>query len=199
MNKKLIVIIGVVVLTLGATTVAFAARMRCLDCEMGGGGGKMNLSNMPEVTAGAFGSVTVSNMNPLVAGGDLTGVGNPDVIISLKATAVVQGITCKNNGQQIVEAQPRTIFVEGLDILPSSDKRDKNGRTPFSVSNDGAEVGQLAPSLFCPNDNWNVTIDSLRWRGKAELKATQPDQTLILNYLCNQPDDLNQIYACTLQ
>jgi hypothetical protein len=153
------------------------------------------LSDIPTIKAGGFGSVTVANVSSLEGAGDLTGLGSTDASVSLEATAIVEGITCTNHGQQLVEAQPRTISLKNIKFIPRKDIT-KNGRASFSVTTSEDQVIILPPSLFCPNDNWDVTINQLLWRGTATLTAIQPDQTLTLKFDCEQPD-VNQPFTCT--
>jgi hypothetical protein len=137
-------------------------------------------------------------MSSLVGAGDLTGLGKPDVKVSLKATAVIEGVTCTNKGQQLVEAQPKTITIENIQLIPSK-SIDKNGRASFNVATSKSQITPLASGLFCPNNNWTATIDTLRWRGVTVLTAVQPDQTLTLNFNCNQPNDVTLPFNCTPQ
>ncbi len=144
------------------------------------------------------GTVNIINISPLISDGDLTGLGKTDATVGLKATAIIQGVTCTNNGQQLVDAHPKKITIDNIQVIPSK-SIDKNGRASFTLSTGQTQISQLSSTLFCPNKNWTATIDKLYWRGPAILTASQPDQTITLNFNCNQPDDITQPFSCTLQ
>jgi hypothetical protein len=94
----------------------------------------------------------------LNAAGELSGLGNGDVLVTLAATADVNA-TCTNEGQHQAPGQnPAPISVTGSQAIPEGEI--KNGNTPFNVTT-------LAPAPLipgapdCPNPNWEEEITDL--------------------------------------
>jgi hypothetical protein len=94
----------------------------------------------------------------LAAAGELSGLGNGDVLIAMEATANVTS-TCTNQGGNAAPGQnPAPITVLGATAIPGSEV--KNGNTPFTVATVPPDpVIPGAPD--CPNPNWTESIDDL--------------------------------------
>ena len=94
----------------------------------------------------------------LAAAGELSGLGNGDVLVTIEATANVIS-TCTNQGGNAAPGQnPAPITVFGATAIPSSEV--KNGNTPFTVATVPPDpVIPGAPD--CPNPNWTESIDDL--------------------------------------
>jgi hypothetical protein len=89
------------------------------------------------------------------AAGELSGLGNGDVLIDMVATADVVS-TCAN---QI-----------------------KNGNTPFSVASIPPDP-VIAGAPDCPNPNWTETIDDLLFTS-VTITVEQPAGTIVLTVTC---------------
>ena len=94
----------------------------------------------------------------LAAAGELSGLGNGDVLITLEATADVVS-TCTNQGGNAAPGQnPAPITVIGSVAIPDSEI--KNGNTPFAVAT--VPPNPIIPGApDCPNPNWTESIDDL--------------------------------------
>ncbi len=116
----------------------------------------------------------------LNASGELSGLGNGDVLVTLTATANVTS-TCTNNGNNPAPGQnPAPITVTGSQAIPAGEI--KNGTTPFNVSTEPpSPVIPGAPD--CPNPNWTESIDNLAFTS-ATITIEQPLGTVVLTVSC---------------
>jgi hypothetical protein len=116
----------------------------------------------------------------LAASGELAGLGNGDVQVTLTAQADVTA-TCNNQGGNQPPGQnPAPITVTGTQSIPESEI--KNGNTPFSlvtVAPDPVIPG--APD--CPNPNWTERIEDLAFTS-AVITVEQPPGTVVLTVTC---------------
>lgn len=117
----------------------------------------------------------------LEAAGELSGLGNGDVLVTLTATADVTA-TCSNpgSGNQAPGQNPAPITVTGSQAIPASEI--KNGNTPFDV------VTVAPPTVIpgapgCPNTQWTETITDLAFTS-ATITVEQPPGTLVLTVSC---------------
>jgi hypothetical protein len=117
----------------------------------------------------------------LRATGELSGLGNGDVLVTLTATADVTA-TCSNpgNANQAPGQNPAPITVTGSQAIPASEI--KNGNTPFNV------VTVAPPTVIpgapgCPNTSWTETITDLAFTS-ATITVEQPPGTLVLTVSC---------------
>ena len=116
----------------------------------------------------------------LTADGELSGLGNGDVLITMEATADVVS-TCTNQGGNAAPGQnPAPITVLGSVAIPEEEV--KNGNTPFLVYTIAPDpIIPGAPD--CPNTNWTETIDDLAFTS-ATITVEQPEGTVVLVVDC---------------
>ncbi|HEX5993721.1 MAG TPA: hypothetical protein VFY84_01130 [Jiangellales bacterium] len=116
----------------------------------------------------------------LSASGQLSGLGNGDVLVTLSATAAPVA-TCTNNGNNQAPGQnPAQVQVTGSVAIPESEI--KNGNTPFAVVTD-PPVTPVAGAPDCPNPNWTEDIVDMRFTS-AVLVIDQPAGTEVLTVTC---------------
>lgn len=120
------------------------------------------------------------NILTLAASGELSGLGNGDVLVTLTATADVTA-TCENQGGNQAPGQnPAPITVTGSQAIPESEI--KNGNTPFAVETT-PPVSPIAGAPDCPNPNWTEEITDLAFT-TATITVEQPPGTLVLTVSC---------------
>jgi hypothetical protein len=120
------------------------------------------------------------NVLTLAARGDLTGLGNGDVLVTLTATADVTA-TCTNQGQNQAPGQnPADVTVRGSQAIPQDEI--KNGNTPFAVVTE-PPVTPIPGAPECPNPNWTENITDLAFTS-ATITVEQPPGTLVLTVSC---------------
>ena len=116
----------------------------------------------------------------LNSSGELSGLGNGDVLVTLIATADVTS-TCTNQGGNSAPGQnPAPITVSGSQAIPASEI--KNGTTPFNVTTTPPSP-IIAGAPDCPNTNWTESIDDLAFTS-ATLIIEQPVGTVVLTVNC---------------
>jgi hypothetical protein len=117
----------------------------------------------------------------LRAAGELSGLGNADVLVTSTARANVTS-TCTNfGGNQAPGQNPAPITVSGSQAIPASEI--KNGNTPFNV------VTLAPPTIIlgapdCPNPNWTEEITDLAFTSTI-ITVEQPPGTLVLTVACS--------------
>ncbi len=121
------------------------------------------------------------NGNSLSASGEIAGLGNGDVVITVVATGNVTS-TCTNpaGATQPPGQNPAPITLTGVQEIPSTEV--DNGNTPFNVST--TEAGptiQGAPD--CPNRRWTETIDDVAFTS-ATITVEQPEGNVVLTINC---------------
>jgi hypothetical protein len=146
------------------------------------------------LTAGVAGAQNVHlkppNRNPsfsdnsnltLTAFGNLAGLGNGDVLITLTAQANVTS-TCTNpsGGNNPPGQNPAPITVTGSQAIPESEI--KNGTTSFNVSTT-APVSPIPGAPDCPNPQWTESITDLAFTS-AVIRVEQPVGTVVLTVSC---------------
>ncbi len=116
----------------------------------------------------------------LKALGDLAGLGNGDVLVTMSATADVTSTCTNQGGNQAPGQNPAPITVTGSQTIPASEI--KNGTTPFNVTT-AAPAAVIAGAPDCPNTNWTETIDDLAFTS-ATITVEQPVGTVVLTVTC---------------
>ena len=116
----------------------------------------------------------------LSTAGELSGLGNGDVLVTLSARANVSS-TCTNfGGNQAPGQNPAPTTVTGSVAIP--EEEIKNGNTPFSVTTEGP-VTPIPGAPGCPNPNWTESIDELMFTS-ATITVEQPPGTVVLVVSC---------------
>lgn len=116
----------------------------------------------------------------LSASGELAGLGNGDVLITLDAWANVISTCTNNGGNQAPGQNPAPISVSGATAIPEAEI--KNGNTPFSVETE--EPDTIIPGApDCPNPNWTEEIADLAFTS-AVITVEQPAGTKVLTVTC---------------
>ncbi len=120
------------------------------------------------------------NVLTLAASGELAGLGNGDVLVTLTATADVTAPCTNQGGTQAPGQNPAPVTVSGSQAIPQSEI--KNGNTPFSVVTD-PPVTPIPGAPECPNPNWTEDITDLAFT-TATITVEQPPGTLVLTVTC---------------
>jgi hypothetical protein len=118
----------------------------------------------------------------LSASGELSGLGEGDIVVSIVATADVTS-SCVNpgNGEHRPPGQnPAPLTVTGSQAIPEGEF--KNGTVPFNVSTQ-APSPTIAGAPDCPNGGWTETIEDLSFTG-ATITVEQPAGTVVLTVSC---------------
>jgi hypothetical protein len=91
----------------------------------------------------------------LTASGNLAGLGNQDLIITVTATGTPTA-TCTNKGGNEAPGQnPATVTLTGVEAIPAGEI--KNGTVFFSVLT-AAPTQPTAEQAGCPSANWTAQI-----------------------------------------
>jgi hypothetical protein len=117
----------------------------------------------------------------LTAAGELSGLGNGDVLVTLTAQANATA-TCTNpaGATQPPGQNPAPVTVSGSQAIPASEI--KNGNVSFSVTTTGP-VSPIPGAPGCPNPNWTETITDLSFTS-AVITVQQPPGTTVLTVSC---------------
>jgi hypothetical protein len=94
----------------------------------------------------------------LTAAGELAGLGNGDVVITLVAEGDASTL-CRNRGGNIAPGQNRIpVVLDATQTVLASEI--KNGTTPFRLTTAGPEQPSSAEA-GCPNGNWTAEINDV--------------------------------------
>jgi membrane-associated protease RseP (regulator of RpoE activity) len=118
----------------------------------------------------------------LQSAGELAGLGNGDVLVTVLATALPTA-DCVNpgSGEHRPPGQnPAAVEVTGSQSIPESEI--KNGNTPFSVMTLPPET-PIPEAPDCPNDRWTENITDLAFTS-ALITVEQPRGTIVLVVSC---------------
>jgi hypothetical protein len=117
----------------------------------------------------------------LNAAGELAGLGNGDVLVTLTARANPTA-TCTNpaGATQPPGQNPAEVEVTGSQAIP--EEEIKNGNTPFSVTT-LAPTTPIPGAPDCPNPQWTETITDMAFTS-ATITVEQPPGTTVLTVSC---------------
>jgi hypothetical protein len=112
--------------------------------------------------------------------GNLAGLGEGDVLISLTAQADVTSTCTNQGGNQAPGQNPAPLTVTGAEPIPAGEI--KNGNVSFDVKT-VAPAATIAGAPGCPNSNWTETIEDLAFTS-ATIVVEQPVGTTVLTIVC---------------
>ncbi|TLZ65093.1 MAG: hypothetical protein E6K16_03455 [Methanobacteriota archaeon] len=118
----------------------------------------------------------------LTADGELSGLGNGDVLVTLTAIGNPTA-TCTNPGSDTHQPpgqNPAPVTVTGSEAIPDSEI--KNGNTPFGVTTNAPET-PIPGAPDCPNHQWTEDITDMAFTS-ATITVEQPEGTTVLTVSC---------------
>jgi len=100
----------------------------------------------------------IDNGLTLTAAGELAGLGNADVLITLSAEGDGSAV-CRNRGGNVAPGQNKVpVLVTATQIVLAEEV--KNGTTPYRLTTTGPEQ-PTATEAGCPNGNWTAEINDV--------------------------------------
>jgi len=116
----------------------------------------------------------------LTARGSLVGLGNGDILVTLRATGNVTA-TCQNRGGNQPPGQnPAPVTLTGVDSIPAAEI--KNGTVRFTVTT-SAPTSPIPGAPDCPNPNFTETITDVQFTS-ATITVEQPPGMVVLTVPC---------------
>lgn len=117
----------------------------------------------------------------LASAGNLAGLGNGDVVVSLSAQGNATA-TCTNpaGANQPPGQNPAPVTLTGVQIIPETEI--KNGNTPFNVRTT-APVTPIPGAPGCPNPHWTEDITDVSFTS-ATVTVEQPAANVVLTVTC---------------
>ena len=117
----------------------------------------------------------------LRATGDLSGLGNEDIVVTLVADADVVAVCQNQGGNQAPGQNPAPVTVSGTQSIPK--EQIKNGNVSFDLRTIAPDT-PIPGAPDCPNPNWDEMILDLIFNN-ATITVEQPFGTEVFSYFTN--------------